>query len=98
MVLLGLGIVSCCAVIYWIDYPYHCDHALNGTLELAGSLDCSQEPDATVGIALMVVLAVLSAVIATLNTLGVSGSDMAVVYTRHQPCFEPAASRLLPPT
>jgi len=48
MVLLCLGILADCVVIYWIDYPYHCD-----TTGLGGSLDCSKEPDGTVGVALM---------------------------------------------
>eukprot|EP00040_Diaphanoeca_grandis_P024415 m.134137 g.134137 ORF g.134137 m.134137 type:complete len:1210 (+) comp29722_c0_seq1:135-3764(+) len=79
MIVLALGIVADCVVIYWIDYPFSCSYTrVNGTAGFE-HLECTKADDATIGVALMIVLAFLSALIATLNTLGVSGSDMAVV-------------------
>lgn len=74
MILMCMGIIGVCIGVYIVDYPFSCT-------SVAGfdQLECSQDNDASTGIALMVILALLSAAVATLNTLGVSGSDMAVV-------------------
>mmetsp|Transcript_26214 Transcript_26214/g.68857 ORF Transcript_26214/g.68857 Transcript_26214/m.68857 type:complete len:1186 (+) Transcript_26214:139-3696(+) len=75
LVLLCLGIVGVCAAVYVVDYPFSC----NSPTGDFGTLQCSRQPDATTGTALMIVLAGLAGLAAVINTLGVAGSDMAVV-------------------
>eukprot|EP00038_Savillea_parva_P007620 m.171436 g.171436 ORF g.171436 m.171436 type:complete len:1201 (-) comp13373_c0_seq1:92-3694(-) len=75
LVVLCLAIVGVCVGVYIVDYPFSCNSP-NGQFD---TLECTRSNNADTGTALMVLLAVLSAAVATLNTLGVSGSDMAVV-------------------